>query len=121
MIIEDDSFLSGMYARKFEEQDFEAETAVSGEEGIKKIQENKPDVVLLDIILPKMDGFEVLRAIKENPALQKIVVILLTNLGQLEDLDRGVGMGAADYIIKAHFTPGAVVGRVKEILKKHKK
>jgi len=121
LIVEDDSFLSEMYAKKFSEHDFEAQVAANGEEGVQKAKEIKPDIVLLDVVLPKMDGFEVLKAIKENPSLQNTIVILLTNLGQEGDLDKGKSLGADEYIIKAHFTPSAVVGRVEEALKKHKK
>lgn len=97
------------------------EVASNGEEGLKKAKETKPDVILLDVVLPKMDGFEVLKSIKNDPSLQNTIVILLTNLGQQGDMEKGLNMGADEYIIKAHFTPSAVVDKVKEVLKKHKK
>ena len=116
LIIEDDPFLSEMYAAKFNQAGFEVGVAIDGKDGLKKVEEDKPDLILLDIVLPKADGFEVLEKIKNNKELEKIPVILLTNLGQKEDVDKGLKMGADEYIIKAHFTPSAVVAKVKEIL-----
>lgn len=115
LIIEDDTFLSEMYATKLS-QDFSVETALDGEQGLKKIKEAQPDLILLDIVLPKMDGFEVLRQVKADPLLKKIPVILLTNLGQQSDLEKGLSLGADEYIIKAHFSPSAVVAKIKKIL-----
>ena len=73
-------------------------------------------MVLLDIVLPKMDGFELLKIVKEDPQLKDIPIILLTNLGQKNEVKKGLDLGADEYIIKAHFTPTAVVAKVKEIL-----
>jgi DNA-binding response OmpR family regulator len=116
LIIEDDPFLSEMYAAKFSQSGFEAEVAADGKEGIAKIKDKQPDLILLDIVLPKMDGFEILKKIKEDPKLKEIPVILLTNLGQKSEVEKGLALGADEYIIKAHFTPTAVVAKVKEIL-----
>lgn len=116
LIIEDDPFLSEMYAVKFSQANFEVEVAIDGKEGMQKINENKPDLILLDIILPKMDGFEVLEKVKTDPQTKKIPVVLLTNLGQRSEVEKGLALGADEYIIKAHYTPTAVVAKVKEIL-----
>lgn len=116
LIIEDDPFLSEMYAIKLSQDNFQVEIAVDGKEGLKKIQSYKPDLILLDIVLPKMDGFEILKKLKQDPKLKKIPVILLTNLGQKNEVEKGLALGADEYIIKAHFTPTAVVAKVKEIL-----
>lgn len=118
LIIEDDPFLSEMYATKLAQENFEVELASDGKEALKKVAETKPDLVLLDIVLPKMDGFEVLQKIKKDPALRQVKVIALTNLGQKEEVDKGFAFGADDYIIKAHFTPSEVVNKVKQILNK---
>jgi len=118
LIIEDDTFLSEMYATKLS-HDFLVETALDGEQGLKKIKEAQPDLILLDIVLPKMDGYEVLRQVKADPLLKKIPVILLTNLGQQSDLEKGLSLGADEYIIKAHFSPSAVVAKIKKILEKN--
>jgi DNA-binding response OmpR family regulator len=105
-----------MYAAKFSQEDFQAEIATDGQEGLEKIKNQKPDLILLDIVLPKMDGFEVLRKVKGDSNLKKIPVVLLTNLGQKNEVEKGLSLGADEYIIKAHFTPTAVVAKVKEIL-----
>lgn len=117
LIIEDDSFLSEMYSTKLIQEGFETEIAVDGKQGINKIKDIKPDLVLLDIVLPKMDGFEILESIKKDPEFKNIPIILLTNLGQKNEIEKGLSLGADEYIIKAHFTPTAVVAKVKEILK----
>jgi DNA-binding response OmpR family regulator len=116
LIIEDDPFLSEMYATKFSQSGFQAEIAADGIKGMKKIEASKPDLILLDIVLPKLDGFEILKRIKKDSKLKEIPVILLTNLGQKNEVEKGLALGANEYIIKAHFTPTAVVAKVKEIL-----
>ncbi len=116
LLIEDDSFLLSMYAAKFELEGFRTMVARDGEEGLRLAAKEVPDVILLDIMLPKMDGFEVLRRLKSDERLKKIMVILLTNLGQKDDIGKGLDMGAEDYLIKAHFTPSEVVEKVKRRL-----
>ncbi len=106
-----------MITQKLAKEGFAVSGAVDGEEGLRKTEEEKPQLVLLDIILPGMDGFEVLKRMKENPELAKIPVILLTNLGQQEDVERGMSLGAKDYLVKAHFTPGEIVEKVKVVLR----
>lgn len=117
LIIEDDSFLSEMYSTKLTQDGFEVEVAIDGEQGLEKIKSVKPDLVLLDIVLPKMDGFEILENTKKDKELQDIPIILLTNLGQKNEIEKGFSLGADECIIKAHFTPTAVVAKVKEVLK----
>ena len=116
LIIEDDSFLSEMYSTKLIEEGFEIEVASDGKQGFEKIKTINPDLFLLDIVLPKMDGFEILEKIKKDNEFKNVPVVLLTNLGQKNEVDRGMSLGADEYIIKAHFTPTAVVSKVKEIL-----
>lgn len=116
LIVEDDKFLSEMYAAKLTEAGFEMDAAYDGEEGLKMINDFKPDLVLLDIVLPKMDGFEILRLVKANPDFKNIKIVALTNLGQKEEVEKGLSLGADDYIIKAHFTPTEVVAKVKKLL-----
>jgi DNA-binding response OmpR family regulator len=118
LIVEDDPFLSEMYSTKLDQENFEVELATDGKEALKKIKEIKPDLVLLDIVLPKMDGFEVLQKIKKDAALSGIKVIALTNLGQKEEVEKGLNLGADDYIVKAHFTPSEVINKVKQVLSK---
>ena len=115
LLIEDDKFLSDMYVAKFSKFGYEIETAYDGEEGIKKTKKIKPDIILLDIRLPLKDGFEVLKEVKKDQKTKDIPVILLTNLGQKEDIEKGLKLGAVDYLIKAQFTPQEIVDKVKKI------
>ncbi len=117
LIVEDDTFLRNLISQKLQKENFQVVEAIDGEEGFKKIKEEKPDLVLLDLILPEMDGFEVLRKMKEDPLLSSIPVIILSNLGQREDVERGMNLGAVDYLIKAHFTPGEIIEKIKNVLK----
>lgn len=117
LIIEDDKFLRELIAKKLIQEGYEISEAIDGEEGIKKIKEEKPDLILLDLILPGIDGFEVLSRAKEDPILSSIPVIILSNLGQREDIEKGLKMGAVDYLIKAHFTPGEIIEKIKNALK----
>jgi len=117
LIVEDDKFLRELISRKLSGEGFDALEAVDGEEGIKKIKEEKPDLVLLDLILPGIDGFEVLARLREDPEISSIPVIILSNLGQREEVEKGLKLGAIDYLIKAHFTPGEIIEKIKNALK----
>ncbi|MDD2697102.1 MAG: response regulator [Candidatus Pacebacteria bacterium] len=117
LVIEDDKFLRELISQKLIKEGYNISEAVDGEEGIKKIKEEKPDLVLLDLILPGIDGFEVLTKMKEDPSLGSIPVIILSNLGQKEDVEKGLKLGAADYLIKAHFTPGEIIDKIKAVMK----
>jgi DNA-binding response OmpR family regulator len=117
LIVEDDRFLRELIARKLKNEGYEVLEAVDGEEGLKKIKEEKPDLILLDLILPGIDGFEVLAKTKEDPNVAQIPVIILSNLGQREEIERGLKLGAIDYLIKAHFTPGEIIEKIKNILR----
>lgn len=116
LIIEDDKFLRELISQKIQKEGYDIAEAVDGEKGIKGVKDAKPDLVLLDLILPGIDGFEVLSRIKADPETSKIPVIILSNLGQKEDIDRGLKMGAIDYMIKAHFTPAEIITKVRGIL-----
>jgi DNA-binding response OmpR family regulator len=117
LVIEDDKFLRDLISKKLLKENYNVVEAVDGEEGLKKIKEIKPDLVLLDLILPGMDGFEVLAQVKDDPTLNQIPVIILSNLGHRDDVERGLKLGASDYLIKAHFTPGEIIEKIKNILK----
>lgn len=116
-IVEDDNFLSNIYKTKFEMEGFKVSVSENGEVGLADMKKNKPDVVLLDILMPKMDGYEVLKELKKNKETKNIPVILLTNLGQKEDVEKALELGADDYLIKAHFKPSETVAKVKKVLK----
>lgn len=118
LIIEDDKFLRDLIVRKLLKEGYEVSEAVDSEEGMEKIKVKRPDCILLDLILPGTDGFEVLSKIKEDSALSSIPVIILSNLGQKEDVEKGLKIGAADYLIKALFTPGEIITKIKKVLNK---
>lgn len=117
LLVEDDSFLAEMYATKFTVEGFKVALATDGDKGVKLAKKEKPDIILLDILLPKMDGFQVLEKLKADESLKDVPVILLTNLSQKEDVDRGLKLGAVDYLIKAHFMPSEVTAKIKKHLK----
>jgi DNA-binding response OmpR family regulator len=117
LLVEDDTFLAGIYQKKFELEGFKISVADNGEKGLMDAKKKKPDIILLDILLPKLDGFSVLEKLKKDPATKMIPVILLTNLGQKDDVQKGLDAGAVDYLIKAHFKPSEIVDKVNEILK----
>lgn len=116
-IVEDDKFLRELIAQKLAKEGYEILTAIDGEEGMAQIKEKRPDLVLLDLILPGIDGFEVLSRMKSEPDLAKIPVVILSNLGQKEEVERGLKLGAVDYMIKAHFTPREIIEKVNSVLK----
>jgi len=117
LIVEDDKFLRELISQKLVREGYDIAEAIDGEKGIKAVREEKPDLILLDLILPGIDGFEVLTKIKEDPKIAQIPVIILSNLGQKDDIERGLKMGAVDYLIKAHFTPGEIIEKIKTSLK----
>lgn len=115
-IVDDDPFVLDMYVLKFKEEGFEVVTASSGKNVVLRIKEEKPDIILLDVIMPMIDGFEILRSLQKENLDPKPKIIFLTNFGQKEDVERGLQLGADDYIIKAHFTPREVVEKIKSLL-----
>jgi len=118
LIVEDDKFLRELMSRKLNNSGFSVEVAIDGKEALKKIKEKKYKIILLDLVLPGMDGFEILGEIKKDNETKNIPVIILSNLGQEEEVERGLKLGAEDYLIKAHFTPDEIVNKIEEVLKK---
>lgn len=116
LIIEDDPFILKMYRHKFEDLGFIFREAGTGDKGLDLAREETPDIIILDIVLPQKDGFEILKQIKKDPQLKDIPVVMLTNLGQKEEVEKGLELGANDYLVKAHYTPSEVVERVQKIL-----
>ena len=116
LVVEDDQFLRDLIVKKLEEEGLDIIQAVDGEEGLQLIKENKPALVLLDLILPGIDGFEVLKQAKSDPETKDIPIIILSNLGQKDDIERGLELGARDFMVKAHFTPEEIVKKTKEVL-----
>lgn len=116
LLVEDDTFLSNIYKTKFEMEGYEVITATDGESGLAIAKSKKPSLILLDILLPKMDGFSVLKELKADDSVKEIPVILLTNLGQKDDVSKGLELGASDYLIKAHFKPSETVEKVRKLI-----
>ena len=119
-IVEDDALLAQMYAKKFIKDGYEVIRAKDGRKGLELIKKEKPALVLLDIMMPKMNGLEVLKALKDDSdeEISSIPVILLTNLARGEaDVNRGLELGAVTYLIKRKVKPAGVVLKVKEVLK----
>ncbi len=117
-IIEDDPFLKEMMTKKLTAADYKVVPAADGKEGIKTAQKEKPDLILLDLILPGIDGYEVLEKLKEDKKTSSIPVVIISNLGQKEEIDKGLKLGAVDFLVKAHFTPDDIINKVKEVFKK---
>lgn len=118
LVVEDDQFLRDLMSHKISKEGFEIIEAVDGEEGLKITLDKLPHIVLLDLILPGMDGFEVLQRIRQDSKAGKIPVVILSNLGQKDDVEKGLKLGATDYLVKAHNTPGEIVEKVKAIIAK---
>lgn len=119
LIVDDDEFLLEMYSLKFRTAGYQVEVAKSGEEALEKIRGGlETDAMLLDVVMPGLDGFETMKIIRKEKLLPKAVFVFLTNLGQKEEVEKGMRLGADDYIIKAYFTPTEAMKKVEEALKK---
>lgn len=117
LIVDDDKFLVDMYTTKFMEKGFQVEAAANGPEALQKIDNNlKPDIFLVDIVMPTMDGFELIQHIIQRQKEKRSSIIILSNLGQREDIEKGLTLGAGGYIVKASATPTEVVDKVIEIV-----
>ena len=116
LLIEDDNLLQRMYQDKFEKEGYKVNLAVDGEEGLVKMKEERPDLVVLDVMMPNMNGFEVLENMKECTDGANIPVVLLTNLSGEEDAKKGLEMGAVAYLIKSENTPDHIAAKIEEIL-----
>ncbi len=118
LIIEDDQVILDMYSVKFKESNYNVFTASLGLDGLKIAKKEKPEIILLDVMMPQMDGYTVLRKLKEDKSTKNIPVILLTNLAQSEDREKGKKLGALDYLVKANFTPSQIEEKVSQVLEK---
>lgn len=116
LIVEDDLFIRELYERQLALEGFQVTTAEDGEVGLAKITESIPDLLLLDIMLPKVSGLDLLRTIKAKDETKNIPVILLTNLGQDSVIKEGFNLGADGYLIKSAYTPDQIIAEVKKFL-----
>jgi DNA-binding response OmpR family regulator len=118
LIIEDDPQVNKIYVNKFQFEGMEVLTASTGDEGLKKMQVEKPDLILLDVMLPGKSGFEILKIIKKNSQTKDIPVLILTNLARAEEQRKGKKLGAEDYFIKTNTSIFQVVEKIQEILQR---
>lgn len=121
LLIEDDSLLSRMYKAKFNMEGFQVIVADDGEKGLKIATEQKVDFVILDIMMPKISGLDLLATLREHPQGKNLAVIVLTNLAQEEKTQKAMSLGAKEFLIKANVTPGQVVNKVKQYLTRPQK
>lgn len=117
LIVEDDPMLVEIYQRKFSDDGYEVVTAITGAEVLKKIKTEKPELVLLDLVLPEEDGFHVLEKIRKDPNTKNMKVIIFSNLSQQEDQERAAELGAQGFLTKSDYTPAEMVEAVQKILK----
>lgn len=119
LLVEDDPFLSSILQLKLNKENFKTIRAADGEEAINLLMKQgiKPDAILLDLILPKKNGFEVLETIRQEPSLEKLPVIIISNLGQPSDIERGKNLGVIDYFVKAKLSVDELVNRIKDEIK----
>lgn len=118
LLIEDDNLLIKMYKTKFETEGFKILTATDGEAGLKMALEQKIDFIILDMMLPKMSGLEVLTKIRQDPKGQNIPVVILSNLAQQEQAQQALKLGAKEFLLKANLTPSQVVAKIRQYLGK---
>lgn len=116
LIIEDDHFLSSMYAEKLSLEGFQVLTALDGRAGLTSALSASPDLIILDILMPEMDGLTVLKHLRADVATAHVPVIMLTNLSQSDQIDRAHELGANEYLVKAHFIPSEVVAKVRQLI-----
>lgn len=117
LIVEDDNFLQGLEASKLKKENYEIITASSGEEAMTKITEPGINLIMLDLVLPKFDGFEILKKIRETESTKKIPVIVFSNLSEDKDIKKAESLGATDFMIKSNFTLDELIEHINKILK----
>lgn len=120
LLVEDDSFLIEILVKKFKADNYKVLHAGSGKEALRKAHDEDPDIIMLDIILPGMNGFETLEKLKDDETTADIPVAFLSNLGQKEDIEKGKKLGAVDFIVKANHSLDEIVKRSNEILAEYK-
>lgn len=117
LLVEDDPFLTRMYVKIFTIHNFDIKTALDGEAGFAAAKEVKPDIILLDIMMPKLNGIEVLDLLKKEPSTKDIPVVMLTNLSDQQQRDEAISKGAVKYLVKSELDPDETVEVVNQTLK----
>ncbi|MEK7173907.1 MAG: response regulator [Patescibacteria group bacterium] len=118
LIVEDDAFLRNLITRRLLREGFIVEEAANAKAGLDAARKNMPHLILLDILLPDMNGFEMLEEMRKDGAISAIPVIILSNLGQNEELERARVLGAKDFLVKSKYTPAEIIARIKDVLNK---
>ncbi|MEK7552607.1 MAG: response regulator [Patescibacteria group bacterium] len=118
LIVEDDEFLRSLTAKRLEKEGYRIDVAVDGENAISLLETIKPDIVLLDLLLPGKDGFEVLKNIRASATVKTVPVVIFSNLGQKEDIQKANALGVEDFLIKANFTLDDVVSKINKLVGK---
>ncbi|MBU2109353.1 response regulator [Patescibacteria group bacterium] len=116
LIIEDDTFFQNLISKKLVNEGFEVLVASDSRQALSILEEKKPNLIVLDLILPVLDGFGILSIIKKDEKTKDIPVIILSNLGQKEEIEKAIALGAVDFMIKVNFTPEEIVRKIKSII-----
>lgn len=119
-IVEDDPFVLRVYQRKLQKEGFNIALATNGKEALERIKSEPPNLILLDLVMPIKDGFELISDLKNDPQLKKIPIVVLTNLGQQKDADRVKSLGVEEYLVKSNTSIPGVVAKIKEVLARDK-
>ena len=116
LIIEDDEFFRELVAKKLSVSGFAVSESVDGKKGLERARDLKPDLILLDLLLPKMDGYEVLSLLKGDPKTAQIPVVILSNLSSTSDIEKGLKLGASDFLIKSQFASEEIIEKINTFL-----
>lgn len=116
LVVEDDKFLGSAYRAKLTKSGFEVQIVTDGQEALEILRTFIPDIILLDLVMPRMDGFTTLQALKADANLQRIPVIVASNLGQKEDVDKARAMGAQDYVVKSDLSLDDLVAKINSLV-----
>lgn len=116
LLVEDDPFLTEIYSQKLKKSGLKVEVIKDGQKALESLNKKMPDLLLLDIVLPRIEGWEVLRKIRKELKFKNLKIIVLSNLGQKEEVEKGLELGADKYLIKAHYTLSEVVEEIEKIL-----
>lgn len=116
LIIEDDRYISRMFEIKLGLDGLDVQVADNGRIGVEKAKEFHPDVILTDILMPEMDGFEVISQIKNNAELKSTPILIMSNLGEEDHIQKGLQLGAIGYIVKSDITPSQIIEKIKSVL-----
>lgn len=120
LIVEDDKFLASAYQLKFKKVGFDVHIASNGQEAINSVKTFVPDIIILDLIMPVKDGFTVLQELKADPAFKDIPIVVASNLGQQEDIDKALKMGATTFLIKTEYSLEKIVEMINDLIASHK-